>query len=331
MDKRIGITTTVPIEVIYAAGYIPVDLNNIFIRNSEPNVLIEEAEFAGFPRPFCAWIKGIYSAIKISGIKKIIGVTRGDCSDTSALCEILEGEGIEVITFSYPEKPDKKQMQFEIKKLCNALGATYQQAEEKKIEFDDIRKKLIEIDYSAHNDGIVNGEELFDFQINASDFCGNPSEYNNKCEKFLAEIKGRNKGSNFLRIGMVGIPAIYSDIIGVLEKLGVDVVYYQIPRQFTIPFVGENLDDSYSKYTYPYSFGYQLQDICEQVNERKLDGIIHYVQSFCHRQLYDRMLKSKIKVPVLSIEGDRPSMVDGRTMTRIEAFIETICQENDGI
>ena len=28
---RIGITTTVPSEVIFAAGHTPVDLNNIFI------------------------------------------------------------------------------------------------------------------------------------------------------------------------------------------------------------------------------------------------------------------------------------------------------------
>ena len=31
VDKAIGITTTVPIEIVYAAGYVPIDLNNIFI------------------------------------------------------------------------------------------------------------------------------------------------------------------------------------------------------------------------------------------------------------------------------------------------------------
>ena len=30
--KKIGITTTVPIEVLLAAGYQPVDLNNVFIK-----------------------------------------------------------------------------------------------------------------------------------------------------------------------------------------------------------------------------------------------------------------------------------------------------------
>jgi len=33
--KTIGITTTVPIEILMAAGYKPVDLNNLFIGSIE--------------------------------------------------------------------------------------------------------------------------------------------------------------------------------------------------------------------------------------------------------------------------------------------------------
>ena len=32
---RIGITTTVPVEIIIAAGHTPVDLNNLFITDPE--------------------------------------------------------------------------------------------------------------------------------------------------------------------------------------------------------------------------------------------------------------------------------------------------------
>ena len=37
--KKIGITTTVPIEILLAAGYQPVDLNNIFVADSNPQLL----------------------------------------------------------------------------------------------------------------------------------------------------------------------------------------------------------------------------------------------------------------------------------------------------
>jgi len=47
--KNIGFTTSVPVEVIFAAGYRPVDLNNVFITDDNPGKLIEVAENAGFP------------------------------------------------------------------------------------------------------------------------------------------------------------------------------------------------------------------------------------------------------------------------------------------
>ncbi len=45
----IGITTTVPTEVLLAAGYQPVDLNNLFISDPDPERLVDIAEPAGFP------------------------------------------------------------------------------------------------------------------------------------------------------------------------------------------------------------------------------------------------------------------------------------------
>jgi len=48
--ENIGFTTSVPVEVIFAAGYRPVDLNNVFITDDNPGKLIEVAENAGFPR-----------------------------------------------------------------------------------------------------------------------------------------------------------------------------------------------------------------------------------------------------------------------------------------
>ncbi|MCP4363728.1 MAG: 2-hydroxyacyl-CoA dehydratase, partial [Planctomycetes bacterium] len=61
-ENSVGITTTVPIEIIFASGRVPVDLNNIFITDDDPSWLVEKAEGAGLPRNNCAWIKGLHSA-----------------------------------------------------------------------------------------------------------------------------------------------------------------------------------------------------------------------------------------------------------------------------
>ena len=75
MSKRIGFTTSIPIEVIYAAGHTPVDLNNRFLTN-EPVSMIHNAEIVGFPRTLCSWIKGNFSAALSSNLDEVIGVVQ---------------------------------------------------------------------------------------------------------------------------------------------------------------------------------------------------------------------------------------------------------------
>ena len=61
--NTIGITATVPVEVLLAAGAVPLDLNNVFITAEDPASLVAEAEHRGFPMNCCAWIKGLYATV----------------------------------------------------------------------------------------------------------------------------------------------------------------------------------------------------------------------------------------------------------------------------
>jgi len=101
-SSTIGLTATVPVEVVLAAGTTPLDLNNVFITSGDPTAVVAEAEHRGFPINCCAWIKGIYATVRRLGIRRVIGVAQGDCSNTHALMEVLASEGVEVIDFNYP-------------------------------------------------------------------------------------------------------------------------------------------------------------------------------------------------------------------------------------
>lgn len=91
--RRIGITTTIPSEALWAAGYVPVDLNNIFITANNRERFIVCAERDGYPRNVCGWIKGIYGVVSTDpGIESVVAVTQGDCSNTHALMETLPSE-----------------------------------------------------------------------------------------------------------------------------------------------------------------------------------------------------------------------------------------------
>jgi len=98
---KIGLTTTVPIEVMLAGGHICVDLNNLFITDSNPSSYINAAHEFGFPRSLCSWIKGQYSVIIQNDFDAIIAVTNGDCSNTQAMTELLTDHGISVFKFAY--------------------------------------------------------------------------------------------------------------------------------------------------------------------------------------------------------------------------------------
>jgi benzoyl-CoA reductase/2-hydroxyglutaryl-CoA dehydratase subunit BcrC/BadD/HgdB len=84
------------------------------------------------------------------------------------------------------------------------------------------------------------------------------------------------------------------------------------------------LIDQYLSYTYPYDVFHRLRFITGEISRRNIHGIIHYVQSFCHRHIEDIIIRKKVRVPVLTIEGDAPGSVDERTKIRLQAFIEML-------
>jgi benzoyl-CoA reductase/2-hydroxyglutaryl-CoA dehydratase subunit BcrC/BadD/HgdB len=171
---EIGITTTIPVEVVYAAGHVPVDLNNIFISADDPQDLVRKAEYDGYPRNVCGWIKGIYSTAIERGIHTVIAAVEGDCSQTQAMMETLEMEGVEVIPFSFPYGRDRDILEMHIRKLAERLGAEWQKVLRWKVRLDGIRKKLQELDDLTWQAGKITGLENHSWQIGASDFCGDP-------------------------------------------------------------------------------------------------------------------------------------------------------------
>ena len=118
------------------------------------------------------------------------------------------------------------------------------------------------------------------------------------------------------------MPPIYTELYDVVESGGVRIVYNEIQRQFSMPFLCKSITDQYIRYTYPYGVFYRLQDIDKEIKKRRIKGLIHYVQAFCFRRIEDKVFRHCLKVPILTIEGDMPEPMDARTKLRIEAFIE---------
>ena len=320
----IGITTTVPSEILYAANFIPVDLNNIFIANENPDKFVEKAEIIGFPGNSCAWIKGIFSAVKSENIKTVIAPVWGDCSNTHALCEVLKTYGINIIEFAYPYDYSLQKLKLEMNFLFDKFNINEKSVFEWKKKLDIIRKKLKTLDKMTV-DGKISGKDNHLWLVNSSDFYGNPEKFDNELDEFLKTNDNINKYDDFKRIGVMGVPSIWSNFYDILEENKAHVVYNEVQFEFSmIKSIETDFYNQYINYTYPYGMDFRLKDIIKQMKERDIQGLIHYTQCFCFRQIEDILVKNNINIPVLTLEGDKPGEVDARTKMRIENFMDII-------
>jgi benzoyl-CoA reductase/2-hydroxyglutaryl-CoA dehydratase subunit BcrC/BadD/HgdB len=324
--KQIGITTTVPVEILLAAGYTPVDLNNILVSASDPTRYITIAERAGFPLNSCAWIKGLYGICLDKQFRDVICVTSGDCSNTIMLMETLKLKSINAMPFAYPEKPDTAQMRAALEKLAASLGTTLKTAEKVRQELQPSRNLAIKLDELSWRDNKVKGWENHLWLVSASDFNGDFQQYQRDLQKLVNECEKRQPfPTNETRLAYIGVPSVYArEFYQFTEKHGARVVFNEVQRQFAMPLGGKDLAEQYSLYTYPYSIQDRLKDIKAELIKRRVQGVIHYVQAFCHRGIGDMIFRDALDLPVLTLEGNADFFLNGHVKTRIEAFLDII-------
>jgi benzoyl-CoA reductase/2-hydroxyglutaryl-CoA dehydratase subunit BcrC/BadD/HgdB len=326
--SSVGFTTTIPLEILLAANRQPVDLNNVFITDPACHDLIDDAEMAGFPRNICGWIKGLYGATLRQGIQEVIAVTEGDCSNTKALMEVLQLRGVTTIPFAFPYDRSKISLAHEIKKLADHFGVSAEQIEAARQRLNQVRRKVHEIDRLTWQENRVSGQENHYFQVCTSDMNGDVDAFETVVDAFLDQARARQPKTGKLRLAYMGVPPIFTDLYQALEESGGQVVFNETQRQFSMPYATDSLIEQYRRYTYPYDIFVRLADIEEEIAKRQVDGIIHYVQSFCFRQIEDLIVRQRFKLPILTLEGDRPGPLDARTRIRVEGFVEMVKARN---
>jgi benzoyl-CoA reductase/2-hydroxyglutaryl-CoA dehydratase subunit BcrC/BadD/HgdB len=324
--KKIGITTTVPIEVLLAAGYQPVDLNNVLVGDPDPGRLITIAERAGFPLNCCAWIKGIYGVCLDRNIQDVLCVTSGDCSNTIMLMETLKLRGLNAMPFAYPARPDVDLMRRALADLAGAFGTTLAATAKVSKELRPARELALRLDELTWREGKVSGGENHLWLVTASDFNGDYRKYQQELQVLLEACAVRPAyPESETRLAYIGVPAVYAtELYRFIERHGARVVFNEVQRQFAMPEPGASLAEQYTNYTYPYSIHERIADIKTQIRERRIDGVIHYVQAFCHRGIGDIVFRQSLDRPVLTLEGNADFFLNAHVKTRIEAFLDMI-------
>ncbi|MCJ7604649.1 MAG: 2-hydroxyacyl-CoA dehydratase [Dehalococcoidales bacterium] len=324
--KTIGITTTVPLEILIAAGYRPVDLNNILVSDPEPGRLITIAERAGFPLNCCSWIKGIYGACLEYGINDVLCVTGGDCSNTSMLMETLKLRGLNTVPFAFPDTLDRGRMTGVIKQMATDFGTSLWAAEEAKNGMKSAREAVRQLDEMTWRENTVSGWENHLWLVSSSDFNGDIKQYEADVRELIGKCQGRQPyPADEIRLAYIGVPSVFArELYPFIEQHGARVVFNEVQRQFTMPEPGNTLAEQYTSYTYPYSISERLADITAEIERRRIDGVIHYVQAFCHRGIGDIVFREKLDRPILTLEGNADFFLNNHLQTRLEAFLDMI-------
>lgn len=329
--KTIGITTTIPLEILIARGFKVVDLNNIFITSKDYKEYIDIAERQGFPKSLCAFIKGIYGACIKNNIRDVVGVIGGDCSNTKSLIDILKMNNINIHEFSYPHNRKLEEVKDSIDKFMLSFNLTIKEVEETRIQLNKVRSLVREIDELTYIESKASGFENHLFQVSMSDFNGDFKSYETLLREKILEIKGRKPMEKKLRLGFIGVPPMTSDIYNFVEDFDAHFVYNEVQREFSFPRFDKvsSIYEQYYDYTYPYDMDFRLSHIKKEIRNRQVDGIIHYTQSFCHRALEDIVVKKELDIPTLNIEGDKLNTLDARTKLRIESFLDMLLDEKE--
>ncbi len=322
--NTIGFTTSIPVEIILAAGKTPLDLNNIFIGSEKAKLWVDIAEEAGYPRNTCGWIKGLYAVALETDVEAVIAVMQGDCSNTQALMETLQLQNISILPFAYPFDRDADMLRSQMEKLMRMFHVKHFEVEKVREDLMPVRQLCRELDTMTWRDNLVSGAENHYYLVSSSDFNGDPQQFQQELQLFIDQLRNRKPFKDQVRLAYIGVPPIFTDLYEVLEAMGARVVYNEVQRQFSMPYDSSDLVEQYIQYTYPYGAFARLEDIQEQLALRQVDGIIHYTQTFCFRQIEDIIYRQKINLPFLTLEGDKPGRVDARSRMRLEAFVNML-------
>ncbi len=238
--------------------------------------------------------------------------------------EVLQYRGVSVVPFAFPFDRDPGALSLELSKFADRFGTTLAESERWKARLDPVRRLAHEIDRLTWEEGKVTGEENHRWLVACSDFEGDPEGYARRAESFIGEAAARPAMRERVPVAFVGVPPIVSGLHACFEEAGARIVLNEVQRQFAMPFPAASLVEQYLSYTYPYSVFERIRDIRAEVARRGARGIVHYVQSFCFRQIEDILLRGEVGVPVLTLEGESPGSVDERTRIRIQAFVEML-------
>gem|GEM_PF-2151617 len=316
-----GITALVPPELIYAAGWRPLDINN-WIPGSDAR-----------PRSkLCAWTASWREAILGGELKldALVVVAGGDCHNALADGQVAARNVGRTHYFFYPFDGDAGYMEGQLRALEGFLGEglrgerAHDRAMRALEEVAAAKRLGLRLE-ALRSAGRADPGSTFDALISFSDLEGDPARFGGKVER-LIDASRDFRGTEGPGVALIGVPPIYRDFHRACAEAGLRVVFDELPYEF-LRLGGHDLRSlarSYSTYTFARPVEFRLGLLKRELSRRKVRGIIHYAQFTCHHLLEDGLLREELDLPMLTVQGDLPGRTPAQVRLRLEAFGELL-------
>jgi benzoyl-CoA reductase/2-hydroxyglutaryl-CoA dehydratase subunit BcrC/BadD/HgdB len=307
----VGITALVPPELVYGCGHTPFDLNNA-VPTSEC-----------VPRgKLCAWT-ATWRDMLLRGdlrVDRLVVVAGGDCHNALVDGQKVAARGVPAHYLFYPFDGDEDEMAKQLASLEAFLGGVIDQ--EAFARVGEAKELAIELDMARCRRRIL-GSRVFDHMIQLCDLGGDVDRFIASARKVLED---RPTEVPETRIALVGVPPIYPDFHQVCEGYGMQVVFDELPWEFAR--MGgrtmETLARAYAGYTFARDLEHRFDRLEEELTRRRVEGVVHYTQYACHHVLEDDMLRQRLDLPMLTVQGDLARGCPEQEKLRLEAFAELL-------
>jgi len=222
-------------------------------------------------------------------------------------------------------------VQQKLEDLAEQLGTTVHRAESIREELSEARGLALQIDDLTWSEGLVTGWENHSSLLNTSDFNGSHIRYCDEARQLLLTASQRRPySSDSVRLACVGTPSLFAwDLYHFLESEGAHVVFNETQRQRAMPNPGQSLAEQYANLTRPYLISHRLRDITAELKARRVDGIIHYNQAFCGKEIPAMLLRRTAGVPAITLDGNDEYALGKRMKARLRNFLEVVRRLRD--
>jgi hypothetical protein len=305
----------VPPELVYGCGQTPLDLNN-FVPTSECS-----------PRgKLCAWTASWRDALLHGDIHvdRLVVVAGGDCHNALVDGQRVAMKGIPTHYLFYPFDGREDEMLEQLGSLEAFMGGITDQTALNRVA--DIKDLCIKLDMARCRRKVL-GSSVFNHLIQLCDLGGDPDRFRSSVERAMGD---RPSDVPDVRIALVGVPPIYPDFHMVCEGFGMQVVYDELPWEFA-RMGGRSMRTmarNYAGYTFARDIEYRFDGLERELVRRRVEGVVHYTQYACHHVLEDDMIRERLDLPMLTVQGDLPRKCPEQEKLRLEAFAELLMGGN---